>query len=175
MYMYASIFHWQPLLNGYSGFYPRSYIELIEMMRAFPSDEAIAYLKRREVDLIVLHGTYMKPDAFGALAAALNARPGYAGRGGVPGGRRPGHRLQAEALHTRVNGTAISPVRANAASTTRRCVAVSRGGPTGVPRPNGTTSVRGAVSRDEISGITESITVAIPRCSSAEATRLTVW
>ena len=75
MYMYASIFHWQPLLNGYSGFYPRSYIELIEVMRAFPSDEAIAYLKRREVDLIVLHGTYMKPDAFGALAAALNARP----------------------------------------------------------------------------------------------------
>ena len=75
MYMYASIFHWQPLLNGYSGFYPRSYIELIETMRRFPSDEAIAYLKRRDVDLIVLHGTYMKPDDFGVLAAALNARP----------------------------------------------------------------------------------------------------
>jgi hypothetical protein len=75
MYMYASIFHWQPLLNGYSGFYPRSYIELIEMMRGFPSDQAIAYLKRRDVDLIVLHGTYMKPDEFGVLAAALIERP----------------------------------------------------------------------------------------------------
>jgi hypothetical protein len=74
MYMYASIFHWQRLLNGYSGFYPRSYIELIEMMRSFPSEEAIAYLKQREVDLIVLHGTYLKPDALGTLAAALNAR-----------------------------------------------------------------------------------------------------
>ena len=74
MYMYASIFHWQPLLNGYSGFYPRSYIELIEEMREFPSDAAIRYLKRRDVDLIVLHGTYMKPDELGAVAAALNGR-----------------------------------------------------------------------------------------------------
>jgi hypothetical protein len=74
MYMYASIFHWQPLLNGYSGFYPRSYIELIEMMRRFPSDEAIAYLKEREVDLIVLHGAYMRPDQLGDWALTLNAR-----------------------------------------------------------------------------------------------------
>jgi hypothetical protein len=44
-----------------------------------------------------------------------------------------------------------------------------------MPRPNGTTNVRGAVSREDTSGITESVTVAIPRCSSAEATRLTVW
>jgi len=66
-------------------------------------------------------------------------------------------------------------VRANAASTTRRCVAVSWGGPAGVPRSKGTTKVRGAASRDEIAGITESITVEIPRSSSAEATRLTVW
>ena len=74
MYMYGSIFHWQPLLNGYSGFYPRSYIELIERMREFPSEQAIRYLKEREVDLIVLHGTYMEPDELGAWAAALNAR-----------------------------------------------------------------------------------------------------
>jgi len=74
LYMYASIFHWQPLLNGYSGFYPRSYIELIERMRGFPSDEAIAYLKQRDVDIIVLHGTYMKPDQLGEWAATLSAR-----------------------------------------------------------------------------------------------------
>jgi hypothetical protein len=74
VYMYASTFHWQPLLNGYSGFHPRSYIELIEEMRRFPSDRTIAYLKRRNVDLIVLHGTLMKPDQLGELAAALIAR-----------------------------------------------------------------------------------------------------
>jgi hypothetical protein len=75
LYMYGSIFHWQPLLNGYSGFYPKSYIELIEEMRAFPSDDAITYLKKREVDLVVLHGSYMKPDELGAWAAALDQRP----------------------------------------------------------------------------------------------------
>jgi hypothetical protein len=73
LYMYASTFHWQPMLNGYSGFYPRSYIELTEEMREFPSDGAIAYLKRRQVDLIVLHGAYMSPGLFGYWASKLQA------------------------------------------------------------------------------------------------------
>ena len=109
------------------------------------------------------------------LGRGAERAAGHRGGRGVPGVRGPGYRVQTEPLHTRVNGTAISPVRANAASTTPRCVAASWGGPTGVPRPKGTISVRGAASRDEISGITESITVAMPRASSAEATRLTVW
>lgn len=75
LYMYASIFHWQPLLNGYSGFYPRSYIELLERTRTFPADDALAYLRERQVDLIVLHGRFLKPDVFGEWAAALAARP----------------------------------------------------------------------------------------------------
>jgi hypothetical protein len=74
-YMFASTVHWQKILNGYSGFYPRSYLELLERTRDFPSDEAVAYLRQRDVDLIVLHGGFMKPDAFGQMAAALAARP----------------------------------------------------------------------------------------------------
>ena len=74
LYMYASTFHWQPILNGYSGFYPTSYIELLERTRDFPSSEAIAYLKQRRVDLIVLHAQFMKPDQVGRWAAALAAR-----------------------------------------------------------------------------------------------------
>ena len=68
-----------------------------------------------------------------------------------------------------------SAARANARATTSACVAESFGGPTGVPSPKGTTSVRGAVSLRDTSGMTESVTVTIPRSSSAEATRLTVW
>jgi hypothetical protein len=75
MYMYASIFHWQPLLNGYSGFYPRSYIELIEQARDFPSDASLTYLRQRRVDLIVLHGRFLNPDEFGSWTAMLAARP----------------------------------------------------------------------------------------------------
>ncbi len=54
LYMYASTFHWQPILNGYSGFYPQSYLELLERMQGFPDEPSIDYLKRRGVDLIVL-------------------------------------------------------------------------------------------------------------------------
>jgi hypothetical protein len=75
LYMYASTFHWQPILNGYSGFYPRSYLELTEVMREFPSEQALAYLKRREVDLIVLHGAYMSPGLLGFWASKLEAHP----------------------------------------------------------------------------------------------------
>lgn len=74
LYMYASTFHWQPILNGYSGFYPRSYLELLEQTSTFPSPQALAYLKQRRVDYIVLHGRHMKPDEFGRWAAALAAR-----------------------------------------------------------------------------------------------------
>jgi hypothetical protein len=72
--MYESIFHWQPMLNGYSGFYPRSYLELLEKQLTFPDDASVDYLKQRGVDLIVLHGRYMAPDQFGKMAAALSAR-----------------------------------------------------------------------------------------------------
>jgi hypothetical protein len=74
LYMYESIFHWQPMLNGYSGFYPRSYLELLEKQLTFPDDASVDYLKQRGVDLIVLHGRYMAPDQFGKMAAALSAR-----------------------------------------------------------------------------------------------------
>jgi hypothetical protein len=75
LFMYASTFHWQPMLNGYSGFYPKSYIELIEVMRRFPAPDTIEYLKRRNVDLMIVHGSYLKPDALGELAARLASRP----------------------------------------------------------------------------------------------------
>jgi hypothetical protein len=74
LYMYASTFHWQPTLNGYSGFYPRSYLELLDQAQDFPSDSALRYLKSRRVDLIVLHGRHLKPDEFGRWAAMLAAR-----------------------------------------------------------------------------------------------------
>jgi hypothetical protein len=73
--MFRSTAHWQPILNGYSGFFPQSYLDLTERMKAFPDDASIEYLKRRSVDLIVLHGSLLAPDRFGALMAGLLARP----------------------------------------------------------------------------------------------------
>ena len=50
-----STMHWQPLLNGYSGHYPPSYIQLLESQRKFPDDASIAVLRARGVKAIIVH------------------------------------------------------------------------------------------------------------------------
>ena len=75
LYMFNSTWHWQPIVNGYSGFFPRSFMELAEQTGAFPDDRSIAYLKSRGVDFLVIHGGLMTPDEFGGMTAALLARP----------------------------------------------------------------------------------------------------
>jgi hypothetical protein len=57
-YMYYSIGHWHTLVNGYSGNYPTSYIELLERLRTFPSDESMRYLRDQSVDLVILHSEF---------------------------------------------------------------------------------------------------------------------
>jgi hypothetical protein len=57
-YMYYSTWHWQPMVNGYSGFAPPSYFELLDRLRSFPDDRSIAYLRERRVDLLLVHSAY---------------------------------------------------------------------------------------------------------------------
>ena len=52
-YMFNSTWHWHPIVNGYSGFFPRTFIELAEHTASFPDDLSIEYLKQRGVDLLV--------------------------------------------------------------------------------------------------------------------------
>ena len=54
-YMYRSTQHWRPLLNGYSGNYPRPYLELLNEMRSFPRASALRYLRRRGATVLVVH------------------------------------------------------------------------------------------------------------------------
>jgi len=75
IYMFHSTWHWQPIVNGYSGFFPKTFIELAEATAAFPDERSIAYLKRRGVDLVVIHGPLMDPELFGEMTAALLSRP----------------------------------------------------------------------------------------------------
>jgi hypothetical protein len=77
VYMFRSTWHWQPILNGYSGFFPKSFLELTEEMKAFPDEASITYLKQRQVDLVVIHGGGMAPDEFGAITSQLMLRPDF--------------------------------------------------------------------------------------------------
>lgn len=71
IYMYFSTFHWNALLNGYSGFSPPSYYYLREAMAAFPDPDSIAELKRRGLTHIVVHATFCQPGEFESLVARI--------------------------------------------------------------------------------------------------------
>lgn len=84
LYMYFSTAHWHHLVNGYSGFHPPSYLELLEHMRQFPDGTAIRALRRRGVDYLIVHGRFYTPDQLGAIVAALAQRADL-----IPVGRFP--------------------------------------------------------------------------------------
>jgi hypothetical protein len=54
-YMYFSVYHWRPLVNGYSGHFPRTAADMAERVTALPSPEAIAYLRATGVRQILIH------------------------------------------------------------------------------------------------------------------------
>jgi hypothetical protein len=76
-YEYYSTFHWQSLVNGYSGYYPRAYIGLLERMRHFPSGPSIEALHEIGVDFIVIHLDRYKPADREALLEAMDQRTAY--------------------------------------------------------------------------------------------------
>lgn len=83
-YMYYSTRHWKPLINGYSGFAPPSYRELLDRLRTFPSDEAIAYLRARRVTYLLVHSPFYVQGDFDADVRALESRDDV-----TPAGRFP--------------------------------------------------------------------------------------
>ena len=74
-YMYFSTMHWQPLVNGYSGHYPPSYIEMLESQRTFPDDASIAALRARGVKAIIVHANgYEKRSQYDDATNGLESR-----------------------------------------------------------------------------------------------------
>lgn len=64
-YSYLSTFHWFPLINGYSGTYPPSYLARLEQLQGFPDDKSILALRRENVAYVILHGSSYTGSAFG--------------------------------------------------------------------------------------------------------------
>jgi len=58
--MYRSIFHWRPLLNGYSSYWPRGFPERMVLASRLPDREALAALRREtELEMILVHTAYL--------------------------------------------------------------------------------------------------------------------
>ena len=54
-YAYGSTFHFFPLVNGYSGVYPKSYLARGARMQGFPDETSIEQLRRDGVTYVVVH------------------------------------------------------------------------------------------------------------------------
>jgi hypothetical protein len=76
-YEYYSTFHWQRLVNGYSGYYPERYLRLIEKMRWFPSGASIEALADLDVRYIVIHEELFPSNSLNELAAAMGIRDAF--------------------------------------------------------------------------------------------------
>jgi hypothetical protein len=72
-YMYYSTFHRQRLLNGYSGFFPPSYIRLVAAMRGFPDAESLRALRARGAKYALIHGEFLQPADYTSMIRSLDA------------------------------------------------------------------------------------------------------
>jgi hypothetical protein len=70
-YAYASTFHWFPLVNGYSGFYPPSYLDRLDRLAAFPDARALAQLRRDNVRYVIVHPAGAPADRFASLVGGV--------------------------------------------------------------------------------------------------------
>jgi hypothetical protein len=73
-FSYNSTFTWRPMVNGYSGFWPPSYINLIHEVEGFPSDQAMRALRTSGVDYLILHERFYGPERYLAIRRALGTR-----------------------------------------------------------------------------------------------------
>jgi hypothetical protein len=72
--MYYSTFHWQTLINGYSGFFSERYQGLLMQLERFPDPESEAALEGLGVRYVMVHGEFMREGEYQRLIAALDAR-----------------------------------------------------------------------------------------------------
>jgi hypothetical protein len=62
------------MINGYSGFYPQPYLDLLGAARDFPTTRTLDDLRRLGATLLIVHPWLMTPSHFSALNAEVARR-----------------------------------------------------------------------------------------------------
>ena len=70
-----SVWHWRPLLNGYSGFYASEYLQALADLEDFPDGRSIATLRSRNIRYIIVHRSFYTPDEYTKLALEMAQVP----------------------------------------------------------------------------------------------------
>jgi hypothetical protein len=74
VYAFFSIAHWNPLVNGYSGYVSARYTDTLRRMLTFPDDASIGHLRDLNVRYILVHESFYKAAAFIDLMIQLGRR-----------------------------------------------------------------------------------------------------
>jgi hypothetical protein len=86
-YAYSSVFHWKPLVNGYSGFYPPTYVRRLVDLRRFPEPFSLRVLRRENVRYMVVHESgYADRELYEQTVSALDAAEGVRSLGAFSDG-----------------------------------------------------------------------------------------
>jgi hypothetical protein len=83
-YMFWSIAHWHPLVNGYSGYYPPEFSEFVDRTDGFPDDRSLEELALVGVRYIVVHEAFYDADGYRSLLARMMEQPALQPLGNYP-------------------------------------------------------------------------------------------
>ena len=72
-YQYFANWHWTPMVNGYSGYIPQSYVDLVANTKDFPLGRTVQYLQERGVTHVTLNCRLWYDDACALTTARLAA------------------------------------------------------------------------------------------------------
>jgi hypothetical protein len=78
-YIYWSTRHWQPMVNGWGGFYPKGPFELGVLGKLFPGPHAVEELRAAGIRYVVVHVDFIPADRPGRRARVLSDEPLPAG------------------------------------------------------------------------------------------------
>lgn len=71
-FAFMSTFHWMPLINGYSGYYPASYLNRLERLSTMPDAAALENLVGAGVRYVIVHVGLYRPGGADEVIGALS-------------------------------------------------------------------------------------------------------
>lgn len=74
-YQAWSVWHWRPLVNGYSGFTPAAYEQFAADLKGFPDDRSVTALRALGVRYVLVHQAFYPPADYAGLAVKLATSP----------------------------------------------------------------------------------------------------
>ena len=72
-----SLWHWKPLVNGYSGYYPPDYLFTALRMQSFPEEGTIERLRAHDVRYVIVHRAFYDQETYTRLMLSMAAHPEF--------------------------------------------------------------------------------------------------